>query len=507
VTDYKLETRNLYKQYPGTLALDGVSIGFRAGEVHALVGKNGAGKSTLVRVLAGATRPTRGEVYVNGQAVALRSPNHAHQLGIATVYQDLSLVPEFTVAENILLGRMPKHWAGLAVDWHEGRRLARALLARLNIDLDVRKKVSELGVAAQQLVEIAKAMAWDPAALILDEPTSALAQEETDKLFGAVRHLAGEGVAVVYISHRLQELPAIADRVSVLRDGVLVGAAKAAEATPRWLGEMMFGAAAQPRRPQLPRPGDKPVLEVAGLCREHGFHDVCLTLYEGEILGIAGMVGSGRTELLRAIAGADGFDAGNVAVEGRRVAKPTPPRMKGLGVGLAPEDRQSQGLVRVLSTSDNVCMASLDRIARFGMVWPGLQRAFVAPLVRRLGIAVADIRARVSALSGGNQQKVVIAKWLNARPRIMLFDEPTRGIDVQAKEQIFQIMWDLSRDGVSSVFVSSELEELLEVCHRIVVLRNGTVAGEVVPDEVSAKRLLQLCMEETPARPEEAPNR
>jgi ribose transport system ATP-binding protein len=302
-------------------------------------------------------------------------------------------------------------------------------------------------------------------------------------------------VAILYITHRLQELPQIADSVTVLRDGKCVGVVPMAEATPQGIVQMMFGEVVQRQRPADLKAGREPVLEVRGLGRRGQFHDVTFTLYRGEVLGIAGMLGSGRTELLRAIFGAEPFDHGEILVEGRPVRSASPARLKDLGVAFTPENRNQQGLVQLLSTRANVCLAALDRIAMCGMLTRARQRAAARRLARQLDITIPDLEQPVSTLSGGNQQKVVVAKWLHTEPRVILFDEPTRGIDVQAKQQIFQIMWDLSRRGVSSIFVSSELEELLEVCHRVLIIKKGTLAGEVRPGLLSADELFVRCME------------
>ncbi|MCX5673294.1 MAG: sugar ABC transporter ATP-binding protein [Planctomycetota bacterium] len=493
MTAHALQTAGLRKEYPGTVALDGVSVRFEAGRIHALIGKNGAGKSTLVKIFAGAVPPTRGRILVDGREVVLRSPADAFAKGIATVYQELSLVPDLTVAENVLLGRLPRR-RGL-IDWPGVFARAGAVLESLQVDLDVRRKASELGIAEQQIVEIAKAMSFNPSVLMLDEPTSALAQAEVGHLFGLLRKLAARGVAVLYITHRLQELRRIADTVTVLRDGRHVGTIPVADATPQRIVEMMFGEVVQKERPADLQAGDRPVMEVRRLGRKGCFRDVSFTLYRGEILGIAGMLGSGRTELLRALFGADPLDEGEILIEGRPVRASSPERMKHLGVAFTPENRQAQALVQMLSTRANICLASLDRIARHGFLTRARERAVAGRLVERLAIRAPDVEQPVASLSGGNQQKVVVAKWLNTDPRVILFDEPTRGIDVQAKQQIFQIMWDLGRQGISCLFVSSELEELLEVCHRLLIMKKGTIAGEVLPQRVAVDELFARCME------------
>jgi ribose transport system ATP-binding protein len=492
-----LETVGICKQYPGVLALDDVSVRFARGTIHALIGKNGAGKSTLVKTFAGAVQPSGGRLLVNGRNVVLRSPRDAFAQGIAIVYQELSLIPGLTVAENILLGRLP-HRGGLAswcVNWPETFARALAVLDRMQVSLDVRARVADLGVAQRQIVEIAKAMSFEPWVLMLDEPTSALAQHETQNLFRLLRQLAAGGVAILYITHRLQELPQIAETVTVIRDGRFAGQITMTEATPQRIAQMMFGAVVQKERPADLQAGAEPVLEVRDLGRAAQFHNVTFTLHRGEILGIAGLLGSGRTELLRAIFGAEPYDRGEIRLAGERVGRASPARMKALGVAFTPEDRKEHGLVQTLSTRANLCMASLDRLSVRGFTTRQRERAVVESLAQQLTIKLSDAEHPVSGLSGGNQQKVVVGKWLNTKPRVILFDEPTRGIDVQAKQQMFQIMFDLSRQGIACLFVSSELEELLEVCHRILIMQKGTLTGEARPEGLTVDELFVRCMQ------------
>jgi ribose transport system ATP-binding protein len=495
---FKLEARNISKKYPGTTALDDVSLGFGGGQVHALLGKNGAGKSTLVKIISGATQPSSGQLLVDGLPVQLRSPQDAFAQGIATVYQELSLVPELSVAENILFGRLPMK--GLIIDWPQVFERAGRILADMNVLLDVRGKVGRLSVAQQQVVEIAKAMSFNPSVLLLDEPTSALAHGETESLFNLIRALKARGVAIIYISHRLQELNQIADVMSVLRDGKFIGTRTMEGATPASIAQMMFGDTKPGGRPADLQAGDETVLEVRDLnSARHHLHNISFKLHHGEILGIAGMLGSGRTELLLSIFGAETFDSGEIIINGQGVPRhSTPTNMKNLGVALAPEDRKQQGLVQMMSVSNNATLASLSSLGTGGLLSARRQNVIVQANVSDLGIKVSDAGIAVSSLSGGNQQKVVLSKWLNTQPKVMLFDEPTRGIDVEAKGQIFKIIYELSRQGVSSLFVSSELEELFEVCHRILVMHEGRIVGEVRPEDISIEQLLELCMNDAP---------
>ena len=498
MTRAALACEHIRKEYPGTVALDNVSVHFEAGKINALIGKNGAGKSTLVKILAGAVRQTSGRILVNGKPVQIDSPRDAFDKGIVTVYQEMSLVPHLSVAENILLGRLPKkpNSGGLFIDWKEVYRRADELLDMMQVNLNVRLAVSELGVAQQQIVEIAKAMSFQPSALILDEPTSALAHHETRLLFDLIRALAQKGVAIIYITHRLQELEQITDRVTVLRDGHHIGSVPIQGTTPGSIVHMMFGETIPRERPADLEAESTPVLRVRNLSRSRAFSDINLTLYRGEILGIAGMLGSGRTELLKALFGADPFDSGEMQIGDVICRQSDPIKMKKLHLAFTPENRKEEGLIQILSTRINICLAGYHHIAPFGITSKKREREIARQRVKQLDISVPDTDMPVSSLSGGNQQKVVIGNWLNTRPRILLFDEPTRGIDVQAKQQIFNIMWDLSREGISQIFVSSELEELVQVCHRILIMKKGRIVEQVDPAGLSADELFVRCMEE-----------
>lgn len=489
----RLTTEHIVKDYPGTRALEDVNVSFEGGKVHALIGKNGCGKSTLVKIFSGAIRPTSGQFFLDGKALDFQSPTDARDQGIATVYQELSLVPYLSVAENIYLGRLPKK--GKIIDWKQTYRQAEELLRRMDVDIDAHEKVYKLSMWQCQVVEIVKAMSFSPKVLMLDEPTSALAQHETQSLFHVVRTLRDQGVVIIYISHRLQEIWEIADTVTVLRDGKLVGVEPVAKLDHKAVINMMFGNVEVKTRPEDLTVQEETVLEVRGLTRKDKFENVSFRLRRGEVLGIAGMLGSGRTELLRCIFGADPYCHGEVCVEGERVdPKANPVAMKRLGVGLTPEERKSQGVILIHSVRDNLCYASLDKISDRHVINRKRREKFADRQVEDLEIKVPSLMTCTNALSGGNQQKVVIGNWLNTVPKIMMYDEPSRGIDVNAKQQIFQIMWEQSRKGVSSIFVSSELEELLEVCHRILIMHMGKIVGEVSPENVSIEELYAYCM-------------
>ncbi len=491
---HALETIALRKEYPGTVALRDVSLQFHGGSIHALLGKNGAGKSTLLRIFAGAVQPTGGEVLVDGTPVHFRSPHEALRHGVAAVHQELSVIPGLSVAENILLGRLPKNRFGL-IDWEEARARAAAILSDLGVRMDVRATVGRLGIAHQQMVEIAKAMAHTPSVLMLDEPTSALAHHESENLFTLLRALAAKGIVLLYITHRLEEIRAVADTVTVLRDGRSVGTLGVREATPPVIVRMMFGDVLRKSRPPATAVRTAPALTVRGFSRHGAFEDVSFTLFKGEVLGIAGVLGSGRTELLRALFGADPHESGTVALEGRTVSPASPAQMKRLGLALAPENRKEEGVIQLLSTRINLCLARLTCGPALSVTTAARERVLALRTIRDLDIALPSPDTAVANLSGGNQQKVVIGKWMNTGPRIMLLDEPTRGIDLQAKEQIFQIIWDLSARGISCLVVSSELEELMAICHRVLIMKKGRIVGEMLPQESTLERLFAACMD------------
>ena len=487
-----LETKNITKVYPGTIALKDVSVSFDSGRVHALVGKNGSGKSTLIKIFSGAIEPTSGEVLLDGSPIKFNNPMDALKEGIATVYQELSLVPGLSVAENILIGRLPMR--GHFIDWKKTYSLAGEILNELEIDISPHKMVGDLSLWQCQMIEIAKAMSFKPKVIQLDEPTSSLAKNEIKLLFKMINNLKKKGVIIIYVSHKLHELWQIADTCTVLRDGLFVGYVEMKDTSHKQLLNMMFGDVEVLSRPLNLVVSKEVVLAVKDLTLENKFSGVSFELRKGEILGIAGMLGSGRSELLKAIFGAERFNSGEVMIEGRTILSPNPIKMKKAGLAFTPEDRKKEGLNLIGGIDANLCYASLDLIAKGAFVRKDVEKTFVDCQVKNLGIKVSSTERPVSSLSGGNQQKVVVGNWLNTNPKVIIFDEPSRGIDINAKQQIFQIMWDLSRKGVSSIIVSSELEELLEVCHRILIMRDGQIIKEVFPENLKIEDLYSLCM-------------
>lgn len=490
-----LEVKKIVKIFPGTVALDSFSAKFSAGKVNAFLGKNGSGKSTLIKIIAGAQPPTSGEMLLDGKKLVLKNPQDAFDKGIATVYQELSLIPGLSIAENIFFGRLPKK-GNLIIDYEKANRDTAKLLKELEIDISPKMKVSSLNIWQRQLVEIAKAMSNNPHVLLLDEPTSALAQHETEMLFKLVRSLKEKGVIIIYITHKLQELWSVADTVTVVRDGKFVGSVELADITKETVIKMMFGDVETKTIPEQLKYEDEVILEVENLTSKKLFRNVSFKLRKGEVLGIAGLLGSGRSELLRAIFGSDSYEAGKVLVGGRPLKKGSPKAGKLAGLAMTSENRKEEGLIQIHSVRENLVLASLRKICNKGVFSNRRERALVEKQIEGLQIKVSTPEVKVSSLSGGNQQKVVVGNWLNTDPKVILLDEPSKGIDVNAKQQIFDIVWEQSRHGVSSIIVSSELEELIQTCHRILIMRDGMIRGEIRPAEVSVEELYTKCMGE-----------
>ncbi len=480
--------RGISKAFPGVQALQSVDLELHAGEVHAVVGENGAGKSTLMKILAGVYRADGGTIRLGSQPIVNDSPRQALERGVSMIHQELNLAPNLTVAENVFLGRAPTR--GGIIDWRRLYADAEALSARLGIELDVRAQVDELSVARQQMVEITKALSHDARVIIMDEPTSALTERETVALFDIIARLKRQGVAIAYISHRLDEIARVADRVTVLRDGRLVGTLPIGEASPQLLIGMMVGRELTTLFPKELMEIGGPVLEVRHVRRNGALDDISFVLRHREILGLAGLVGAGRTELVRVLFGADALDGGEILIDGRPVHIRSPRDAIRLGLGFVTEDRKLQGLVLGMSVRENQTLASLARISRLGFVDTRREQAMAARLVDQLGIRTPTLEQEVNNLSGGNQQKVVIAKWLATQPRILILDEPTRGIDVGAKAEVHGLMTRLARDGVSILLISSELPEILGMSDRILVMRQGRLTGEFTRAEASQEAIM-----------------
>ena len=491
--------------FGGVQAVRGVSFDVRPGEVHALVGENGAGKSTLIRVMTGAIRADAGTVAVGGHVVERPDPTRMRALGIAPIYQQPALLPDLSVAENLAFGlehgRAIRH-----IDWRGRRERARALLDRVGVELDLDRPAGTLRMAEQQLVEIARALGTQAKVLLLDEPTAALTDVEAARLFALVRALRADGVGCVYISHRLEEVLALADRVSVLRDGRLMATKPIAEVTRDDMVRLMVGRDVDlglGGPPATPKggPGTSAgwALELRALgCRASRIADVSLQLAPGEILGLAGLVGAGRTELARVLLGLTPADAGSIAVDGRVRAVRTPAQAVALGLAYVPEDRRQHGVIGALSVAANTSLASLGRLARHGLLDRARERAEAQRYVQDFAIRTPSIDAAVGTLSGGNPQKVALARWLATAPRILILDEPTQGVDIGAKAEIHRLIRTLAGEGLAILLISSELTELLGLAHRIGVMRGGRLVGIVDRADATEERLMSLALGHTP---------
>jgi ABC-type sugar transport system ATPase subunit len=471
-----LRLSELTKSFGATRAVRGVTLEVRRGEILALCGENGAGKSTLAKILAGEIAPDSGTITLDGREVHLTDPASAHRMGIAVIYQELSYVPTLTVAENVLLGRLPRR--GPIVDWKAVDREARAILTPLAPQLDPRLPIAALPVAERQVVEIARALSLEARVIVMDEPTAALSQQEVERLFALVRRLAVQGVAIIYISHRLDEVFSLADRVAVLRDGELVGDWLVGGTNRAQVVQTMVGRRVEevyPRRESTP---GAPLLEVKGLTRGDKLADISFTVRAGEIVGVFGLLGSGTDTLVKALYGAARADRGEVIVGGQSLGLPTPSRARRAGIALVPGERKEEGLILGLSVRENLSLSSLGTISDWGVIKRRRERAHAVGIVRELQIRTPGIEVPVGRLSGGNQQKVVLGRWLQARPRVFVLEEPTRGIDVGAKIEVYRLMEDLVEEGAAILLVSSELPEILSMSDRILTMSEGRLTAE-----------------------------
>jgi len=499
-----LVARNVQKSFPGVQALDGVRLEVHGGRLNALLGENGAGKSTLMNILAGVFLPDAGEILFEGQPVKFCNPREAQEAGISIIFQELNLAPNLSVAENIFLGREPTNALGL-IDYEKMYRDASALLERLGLDADPRQRVEQLTIASQQVVEIAKAVSFESRVLILDEPTSALTEQETTALFRLIDSLKAQGVGLVYITHRLEELPQIADDITVLRDGKFVATKPFSETNQEEMVRLMVG-----RNPQLT--GNRqavapsvPLLTVerATLASNYAgkrplVDEVHLSVARNEIVGLFGLMGAGRTELLQTLFGMHPRRGDcSMAIEGQPVAIRSPAEAIKAGLALAPEDRKTEGLVLGMSVSENISLTSLTQTCRCGLISTQQEERLASDYVERLAVRTPSLHQQVRNLSGGNQQKVVLAKWLATNPKILMLDEPTRGIDIGAKQEIYDLIRKLAAEGLGVLMVSSELPELLALSDRILVLCEGRLTGEFSSDEANEDSLLAAALPKT----------
>ncbi len=487
-----LQMRGISKRYPGVVALDNVDFEVLPGEVHALCGENGAGKSTLMKILAGAETKDQGEILINGKPAHIASPQDAMDLGVNIIYQEFNLVPHLSAAENIYLGREPGAAIPGFINFKKLYGDAQAVMDSLGVQVDVRQEVSRLSVAQQQMVEIAKATSRNSVIIAMDEPSATLTDHELQNLFELIKGLRERGVGIVYISHRMEEIFSICDRVTVFRDGHYIATKRIEETDRDDVIRMMVGRELKESIPKRPAPVGEPVLEVRGLTRKGVFEDVSFTVRSGEIVGIGGLVGAGRTEVARAIFGADPIDSGEILLNGKPVHPRSPREAIGLGIGLVPEDRKQLGLILNMVVRENTTLANLDALTKLGFVDRGREREVSEQYSKDLRIRTPSIEQEVRNLSGGNQQKVVLAKWLFTDSKLLIFDEPTRGIDVGAKIEIYELMNELVAKGAAMIMISSELPELLGMSDRMLVMHEGRLAGELSREEATQEKVMQL---------------
>jgi ribose transport system ATP-binding protein len=486
-----LEMRKISKSFPGVKALDAVDFSCTAGAVHALVGENGAGKSTLMKILAGAYRPDQGQIFVDGQEVALSSPKEAQKFGISIIYQEFNLIPELNVAENIFLGREPLKRKGF-IDRLLLYQRAEELLAELGAKIDLYTKAKNLSVAQQQMVEVAKALSLNADIIIMDEPSAVVSGKELSSLFRIIRSLRDSEKSIIYISHRIDEIFEIADSATVLKDGKVVGTVRTNEADKATIIRMMVGRSLAETFPRKELGERKEILKLQNVSRDDTLRNISLVVYSGEIMGIAGLVGSGRTGMARAIFGADRIDEGEIIFNGVKIKKATPKEAISRGIGFVTEDRKTEGLVQCLTVKNNLTFPILNKIRQWFFINDQAERDISERCIQEFNIATPSMHQEVQYLSGGNQQKVILAKWTNANPQLIIMDEPTRGIDVGAKTEVYSLMRMLAKQGTAIIMISSELPEILGMSDRIVVMHDGQIMGELSPDEATEEHILMM---------------
>ena len=491
-----IHLNNLSKSYGGVHALRHLSLAIAAGEVHAICGENGAGKSTLIKMLSGVVVPDEGEIHVHGQQLRTGSVERSESAGIAVMHQESATFPDLNAVDNIFVGREMSWCHGLLLERRRMKSSAKDLLDRLGASIDLDLPVRELPLAQQQMVSLARALSRNCRLLIMDEPTASLSSRESRTLLNVVRQLSSEGVSVLYVSHRLEEVFEIADRVSVLRDGQLVATHHVSELDVEKVIQLMVGRKIDVPEPRAQITQDKNdvVLQVQGLTRQGIFHDISFTVRHGEIVGLAGLVGAGRSEIARAIFGIDRYDTGSVRVAGISLEAHSVRASMSAGIALVPEDRQHEGLVLAMTVAENLSLAVLPSLVRRGFVNRTLESELVQRQMNSLSIKAAGPNVAAETLSGGNQQKIVLGKWLASQPRVLILDEPTRGVDVGAKAQVHQIVRKLARDGLATLIISSEMQELFSLCDRLLVLREGRIVGEVSCETATQDEVLALAL-------------
>jgi ribose transport system ATP-binding protein len=491
MTNTVVEMRNIIKTFPGVIALNNVNFTCRAGEVHALMGQNGAGKSTLMKILAGAYQPDSGDIRLKGQSVSITSPHHAQQLGISIIYQELNLLPDMNVAENVFLGREPRNKLGF-VNARQLETQAQEVLHRLGVDLSPRTKVGRLSVAQQQMIEIAKALSVNAQVVIMDEPSATLGGQDLERVFEVISALKQQGVAVIYISHRLAEIYQVADWVTIFKDGQVIADRSIKELDRAELVRMMIGQSFSEVFPSRGTTVGEPVLTVKDLSCQNVLKDINLTIHSGEVVGISGLIGAGRSELAQAIFGARPIDRGEIEINGQPVSLKGPRDAMRYSIGYLPESRKAEGFVSGQSVRHNAALPSLNQRQQLTFIKNGAEKEAVVQNVRDLRVRTPSIDQEVQFLSGGNQQKVVLSKWLITGSNLLIFDEPTRGIDVGAKGEIWNLMRDLANQGRAILMISSELPEVMGMSDRIVVMHKGRIAGILPGDTATEEQVMTL---------------
>ncbi|GIQ62076.1 lantibiotic ABC transporter permease [Paenibacillus cisolokensis] len=491
--EYQLEMNQIKKSFGSVKVLENVTFKVRPGEIHALLGENGAGKSTLMKVLSGVYQKDGGEIKLNGKPVEIKNPNQGKQLGIGIIYQEFALAPDLTVAENIFLGNLiRKH--GM-IRWSDMNAKARELLNRIGFDIHPQQLVGELSVAYQQVVEICKSLSQNAKVLILDEPTAVLAPKDVRQLFLVLKKLRDQGVSIVYISHRLEEIFEIADRITVIKDGAVTGTVRPSEVTKEELIGMMIGRKLTTLFPERNVEPGPERLRVKQVSTKEKLKDVSFTVRAGEVVGLAGLVGSGRTEVARALFGIDKIERGEVELDGRPLKLRSPREAIRQGIGLVPESRKEDGLVLEMPIGENMTMTNTKMIRRFGnVIMKGKERQIAESLIERLRIKTDSYKKEAGNLSGGNQQKIVLAKWYHTDTKVLILDEPTRGVDVGAKVEIYQLINELAAKGMAIVMISSELLEIIGMCDRVYVMNEGEIKGSLTREELSEDRIMSLAV-------------
>lgn len=487
---HALEMKSISKKFGNTHALNGIDFKLNTGEVHALLGENGAGKSTLIKVLGGIHKPDTGSIFINDKEVNISGVNEARELGIGIIHQEIVLVPYLSVAENIFLGREILNKFGIK-DKKEMNKRATEMVSKLGLDIDVTTIVGDLSIAQQQMVEITKATSFNVRILIMDEPTSSLSDEEVEKLFETIDRLKKNNVSIVYISHRMEELFKITDRITVIRDGTYVGTVETSQTTVDNLVTMMVGRSLDNYYPRDYSVKEEVVLKVENLCQKDIFRDINFTVNKGEILGFSGLVGAGRSEIMQSIFCGD-YDRGEIFLNGKKVNFNNCRKSIDNGIALVPEDRKKQGLVLNNSVGFNITLSSLKFSTDGLLINESKRKKTIEEYVKKLRIKTASTEIEVSSLSGGNQQKVVIAKWLAIKPKLLILDEPTRGVDIGAKAEIYSIINELAKEGIAIILISSELPEIINMCDNVCVVRQGEIVGKLCKDDISQENIMKL---------------